>query len=57
MCVDSEACVTGDTVQQAADVSKPTTSAGRAIDNSVIPQAPHGPDTSSDAVPGQADKR
>jgi hypothetical protein len=49
--------VTGDTVQQAADVSKPTTTVGRAIDNSVVPQAPRGPDTSSNAVPGQADKQ
>ena len=49
--------VTGDTVQQAAEVSKPTTSVGRAIDNSVVPQAPRSPDTSSNAVPGQANKQ
>jgi len=37
--------VTGDTVQQAADVSRPTTSAGHAIDNSKVPQAPLDPKT------------
>jgi hypothetical protein len=37
--------VTGDTVQQAADVSRPTTTAGHAIDNSVVPQAPLDPKT------------
>jgi hypothetical protein len=28
-----------------------------AIDNSVVPQAPHGPDTSSHARPGQGNKQ
>jgi len=37
--------VTGDTVQQAADVSRPTTTAGHAIDNRVVPQAPVDPKT------------
>jgi hypothetical protein len=37
--------VTGDTVQQAADVSRPTTTAGHAIDNSKVPQAPLDPKT------------
>lgn len=34
---------TGDTVRQAADVSTPTTSAGRVIDDDRVPQAPPNP--------------
>jgi hypothetical protein len=40
---------TGDTVQQAAEVSQPTTTVGRAIDDSKVPQAPLDPKTNSDA--------
>lgn len=36
---------TGDTVQQAAEVSRPTTTVGHAIDNSKVPQAPLDPKT------------
>lgn len=35
---------TGDTVQQAAEVSRPTSTAGRAIDSDKVPQAPPGND-------------
>ncbi len=37
--------VTGDTVQQAADVSRPRTTVGHAIDNSKVTQAPLDPKT------------
>lgn len=43
---------TGDTVQQAAEVSRPTTSAGRALDNDKVPQAPVNADVARDARAG-----
>lgn len=39
---------TGDTVQQAAEVSKPTTSAGRVLDSDKVPQAPLNPAIAGD---------
>ena len=41
--------VTGDTVQQAAEVSKPTSTVGRAIDSDKVPQAPVNPETAGGA--------
>jgi len=45
--------VTGDTVQQAAEVSKPTSDVGRALDDPRVPQAPHAPATAADNADGR----
>lgn len=45
--------VTGDTVEQAAEVSVPTASGGRVLDNSLVPQEPRDPKTSGAAIPGR----
>jgi len=38
---------TGDTVQQAAEVSQPTSTVGRALDSDKVPQAPLSPDAAN----------
>ena len=42
---------TGDTVQQAAEVSRPTSSAGRVLDTPAVPQAPTNPELATE-TPG-----
>jgi hypothetical protein len=41
---------TGDTVQQAAEVSRPTTDAGRVLDTDEVPQQPPNANTGLPAV-------